>query len=153
MSLAALAGQTNPRGEAQYGPDSDGILNDGVTRKQVGPTPPPGTGVTDINQQPGTVGTESDNPPPPDTPNPTITSTRGPSEFRSDLSRSPSAKPRQDSRTALKEGQSAGQVSNVPGTTSTSPNGTSSPYGSHGIPVFPLDPGSIPLQGGGNGWH
>jgi hypothetical protein len=47
--------------------------------------------------------------------------------------------PRQDSKTALKEGQSAGQVSNVPGTTSTSPNGTSNFYGTGGIPIFPED--------------
>jgi hypothetical protein len=39
----------------------------------------------------------------------------------------------------LRQGRSAGQVSNVPGTTSTSPNGTGSLYGTDGIPVFPGD--------------
>lgn len=57
----------------------------------------------------------------------------------------PSAKPSvqalHDSKTALQNGQSAGQVSNVPGTTSTSPNGTSNFWGTGGEPVFPEDLG------------
>jgi len=44
-----------------------------------------------------------------------------------------------DGQAALRRGQSAGQTSNVPGTTSTSPNGTSNIYGTGGVPLFPSD--------------
>jgi hypothetical protein len=48
---------------------------------------------------------------------------------------------RQGGESALRSGQSAGQVSNVPGTTGTSPNGTGNFLGTGGIPVFPEDTG------------
>lgn len=52
--------------------------------------------------------------------------------------------PLQDSQTALRSGQSAGQVSNVPGTTSSSPNGGANAFGTGGLPMFAPD--SPPIQ-------
>ena len=44
---------------------------------------------------------------------------------------------RADAESELREGRFPGQMSNVPGTTSTSPNGTSNIYGTGGFPLLP----------------
>lgn len=46
---------------------------------------------------------------------------------------------RQQGIDELRYGQSAGQTSNIPGTTGTSPNGTSNLFGTEGVPQFPRD--------------
>lgn len=61
------------------------------------------------------------------------------SDLRTQLGE-PTLQPRQDAKTELQEGRVPPQVSNVPGTTSSSPlGGSGNSYGTFGIPIFPQD--------------
>jgi hypothetical protein len=61
------------------------------------------------------------------------------SHLKTGMGDSVDIQPLQDSQSALRSGQSAGQLSNVPGTTSTSPNGDANGYGTGGLPLFSPD--------------
>ncbi len=71
------------------------------------------------------------------------------SHMRTGMEADYDGQPLQDSETALRSGQAAGQVSNVPGTTSSSPNGGANAFGTGGLPIFAPEGPAAPAQKSG----
>lgn len=63
----------------------------------------------------------------------------GQAGINEDLDRSLPDRSLRNGDVELRNGRTTGQMSNVPGTTSTSPNGTANFFGTGGIPIFPED--------------